>query len=251
MKKIVLYDPGGKMDFAVQVLRQRKTEEGCSFNCFHKTEKMLFYLEEIGWDMDILVFSTGEIFEKDMELICLCRRRAKWMKLLLAVELPVDTNIFCKYHPDGIITLPSDKEQFVKTMEFLEKAVDEEYNCCLTITVKGKMYRLPFKEIVFIESEGHQIIIKTVGEEIRFYGKLDDMLLKLPLSFRRCHQSYLVNLHYVRQLEMYKVKLHGNNQWIPVSQKYYKEMRSILSFAEKSSMIDNTKSRKEKSEEQI
>ncbi len=233
MKKIVLYDPGGKMHFIIKALGQREAEEECSFSCFHKTEKMLFYLEEIGWDIDILVFCTGEIIEKDMEIISHCRRRAKWMKLLLAVEIPVDTNIFWKYHPDGIITLPSDKEQFFKVIEILERAVDKEYHCCLTITVKGRMYRIPFNEIVFIESEGHQIIIKTVEDEIRFYGKLDDMIPKLPLSFRRCHQSYLVNLHYVRQLEMYKVKLDRNNGWIPVSQKYYKDIRSVLSFWEK------------------
>ena len=46
--------------------------------------------------------------------------------------------------------------------------------------------------------------------------------------FLHCHKSYLINLNYVRQLEMYRIRLEGEEEWIPVSQKYYKHIKTAF-----------------------
>ncbi|MCD7999832.1 MAG: LytTR family transcriptional regulator DNA-binding domain-containing protein, partial [Clostridiales bacterium] len=93
---------------------------------------------------------------------------------------------------------------------------------------KGKIYRIPYQKILYVESMRHQLCVKTWEEEIRSYGKLDDLLDMLPPYFLHCHKSYLINLNYVRQLEMYRIRLEGEEEWIPVSQKHYRKMRELL-----------------------
>ena len=92
--------------------------------------------------------------------------------------------------------------------------------------------------IAAVISAGHDpggacLLYTSWEEEIRSYGKLDDLLDRLPPYFLHCHKSYLINLNYVRQLEMYRIRLEGEEEWIPVSQKYYKHIKnSLLAEAE-------------------
>lgn len=63
--------------------------------------------------------------------------------------------------------------------------------------------RIAYREILYVESRNSMLLVHTAnGQEHRVYRRLDEVEQELAgRSFLRCHQSYLVNLAYVRAAE--------------------------------------------------
>ncbi len=129
-----------------------------------------------------------------------CKKKIHHLKLVLVIDrLEWPEHLF-DLQPDSLLFSPLDKDEFQRTILRLEQMAQQEYKRCLTLVTKGKIYRIPYQKILYVESMGHQLCVKTWEEEIRSYGKLDDLLDRLPPYFLHCHKSYLINLNYVRQL---------------------------------------------------
>lgn len=83
---------------------------------------------------------------------------------------------------------------------------------------KGKKVKIPFSEILYFESRRRMVQIKTKKGEKTFYGKLDDVESSLAdTAFIRCHQSYIVNLSWVREIRKKELILE-NGEAVPVSE---------------------------------
>ncbi len=78
-----------------------------------------------------------------------------------------------------------------------------------------------------IESDLRKVRIHMGEEVVEVYGKLSEMLKKLPRRFVQCHKSFAVNLGYVERLEKEYVVL-ATGERIPVSQKRRKETRDAF-----------------------
>ena len=88
--------------------------------------------------------------------------------------------------------------------------------------------QLPLHQIYYLESQRRKIIAHMVEDQVEFYGRLDALEELLgPSGFLRCHQSYLVNLRYIRQLGSSSLTL-PHNCSLPVSRPYLKSLRSAL-----------------------
>ena len=62
--------------------------------------------------------------------------------------------------------------------------------------------RIDCADILYIESRQRIVVLHTPRKMIEFYAKLTDVMQMLPQSgFARCHQSYIVNMEYVRELD--------------------------------------------------
>ena len=70
---------------------------------------------------------------------------------------------------------------------------------CLAVKCRGAIVRVPYRDIVFVESRNAKCIIhRAGGEELTVYRKLDDIEGALAdARFLRCHQSFLVNMDHV------------------------------------------------------
>ena len=95
----------------------------------------------------------------------------------------------------------------------------------LTFQVGDKLYKIPFGEIEYLESQGRETIVCTMDEQISVHMKFSDMEQLLPEdSFVRCHRSYIVNMHYVKDLARYRF-LTKRGVEIPVSQLQYVDVK--------------------------
>ena len=85
---------------------------------------------------------------------------------------------------------------------------------------------LAVDRILYIESRLHKVFFHVMREtptEYCMYEKLDTMEEMLgPFGFYRAHQSYLVNLNYVKSVERYNAVL-INGEQIGISKKKYRE----------------------------
>lgn len=74
-----------------------------------------------------------------------------------------------------------------------------------------KTFELPYAHLMYVESRLHKLLFHVRGEEQGVYtmydrlDTIDDMLREA--DFCRTHQSYLVNLQYVQNMERYNVHL--------------------------------------------
>ncbi|WP_058302943.1 LytR/AlgR family response regulator transcription factor [Gorillibacterium timonense] len=86
-----------------------------------------------------------------------------------------------------------------------------------SVSQKGRELLLPLKSLLYFESKIRKIHLHTTEGIIDYYGVLNEEELKLPVpDFVRTHQSYLVNLRYVKEVTSESLIL-VNNSAIPVS----------------------------------
>jgi DNA-binding LytR/AlgR family response regulator len=103
----------------------------------------------------------------------------------------------------------------VETFDYLMKPVEADKIRDLLVRVSAKYLTLhhlvylpskenvalEVKEIIYIESYRRHITFHTENGEFKYVGKLDEYESKLSLcGFLRCHQGFLVNMHYIRSI---------------------------------------------------
>ena len=89
-----------------------------------------------------------------------------------------------------------------------------------------------FAQILYIESKLHKLEFHILeNEKIRIYtmyGTMNELEEELELyHFVRVHQSYLVNLQYIRQVSRYKVTLY-DDETISIPKARYKEVQAVF-----------------------
>lgn len=99
---------------------------------------------------------------------------------------------------------------------------EQVYEC-----VEG-LVRIRPGEIVYLESDRHQITIHTMGGDYHIYRRLREFEDELhEFGFLRIHKSFLVNMTNVRQIRRYAITL-DNGISLPVSKMKYNEVKSRL-----------------------
>lgn len=85
-------------------------------------------------------------------------------------------------------------------------------------------------DIYYFACVNRKIMIKTGWGEFFFYQKMKDVIERMKkYNFESCHQSFLVNLQYVRKMKGYDLWL-SNGEKIPVSQKKSAEFREKMNI---------------------
>lgn len=84
------------------------------------------------------------------------------------------------------------------------------------------------EDIYYFEYVNRKIKMRTVNGNFYFIDNMKNLIIKMSeYSFESCHQSYLVNLNYVKKLKGYKLFL-KNGETVPVSQKKSSEFRKQM-----------------------
>lgn len=86
----------------------------------------------------------------------------------------------------------------------------------ILIKQKGNAQNVLFSDILYLESQGHQLYIHTKTEKILLYKKLDEYEEQMNTAFVRIHKSYLVNMNYIKRIERTQLTL-SNGAVLPIS----------------------------------
>lgn len=86
---------------------------------------------------------------------------------------------------------------------------------------------IPIDNLLYVESRLHKVFFFIMEDGIREYnkyGRLDQISQELePYGFFRIHQSYLVNIRYVKNVERYTASME-NGITLSISKRYYKDI---------------------------
>lgn len=85
-------------------------------------------------------------------------------------------------------------------------AVNERF----VFQIEKKIYQVPYKEIIYMESKRRTIQIRTTGETYTYYAKLNDVeqqIRAVNKYFIRLQRSFLVNFLFIRSMNMKEAEL--------------------------------------------
>lgn len=96
-------------------------------------------------------------------------------------------------------------------------------------------FRVPEKDIIYLESSRRVILLHTLQAEYRFYGNLNQLEQELGggshCLFLRCHKSFLVNVRHLRRLAGTELEL-MNGSRIPVSRACMERVKEAMLLKE-------------------
>ena len=125
----------------------------------------------------------------------------------------------------GYLLKPVDEALLYSLLQKAEEALARQSDEKLLVQQKGVIHAVGFREIVFLESAGHQVLIHTHNRLLSCYERLELIKARLPDCFLQCHKSYLVNMDYIQYIEKNGI-LMNNGERIPISKAQYASARS-------------------------
>lgn len=138
------------------------------------------------------------------------------------------TTAYSEYALDGYeldvvdyLLKPFSFDRFLKAVEKVGRSIsqpsaEDEY---ITIKADGKLYRVPYDQILFAESQADYITVHTKDQKITFYQTMKDLCERLPEhQFIRIHRSFLVSLSCIEFVEGNQVKI-GEHK-LPIGKSY-------------------------------
>lgn len=117
---------------------------------------------------------------------------------------------------------PVDPDELYCIFDAVKKRLYTDTHDLLVLEIKnGSYYRIPFNEIVYMESLNHQVLIHTIGREIKVPKRLNEVLQLCDKRFVLTHRSYVINLDRVRRLDndpRYACALLDTGHEVPIAQ---------------------------------
>ena len=95
--------------------------------------------------------------------------------------------------------------------------------------INRSRYSIRLRQIMYFFSENRHITLVCEDQKYTFYGKLGDVQKEMEEKnsyFLRIHQSYLVNLDYVKEFH-YKELVLFNGKSLDISRENRKKMREL------------------------
>lgn len=101
----------------------------------------------------------------------------------------------------------------------------------LVVKFAREIHLVPVETIDYIESIRRKVFIHSDDGVYQMYSTMRDIIAKLPGSFLRCHNSYLVNSERIVTVRSTEIVLTSGSK-IPMSKRYAKEARERLAALE-------------------
>ncbi len=111
--------------------------------------------------------------------------------------------------------------------ELEEAETNDHQSTSVFLKVDKKMVKVPYNEILYIESLKDYVRVKTKHEDLITHQNLNGMTKILPGDmFLRIHRSYTINLEKVKAIDGNCVEIAG--KLIPIGRNYQKDTKQII-----------------------
>lgn len=180
--------------------------------------------ETAGYDLIFLDIFMGGI--DGMQTARAIRRRDTGVSIIFLTTTPDYALEGYDVRAMGYLVKPLMLEKTAALLDYFLRAEYSGGQKTLLVREGVRGARIVYREILFVESRNSMLLVHTAdGQEHRVYRRLDEVEGELAgRSFLRCHQSYLVNLAYVRAAEKDSFVLESGVK-IPLRRQMAKQLR--------------------------
>ncbi len=213
-----------------------ETSVRCEFTLYDRGNSLYYDVTEgINYDIIFLDLFMGDSFGMSIaQKLRDFSYKGKIIFCTVSGDYALESyNVFAS----GYILKPYSSDDIRRTLDrFLP-----EYQCdSYQIKQKSRIVYIPLNEIMFVESDNTKCILhRTENREYVIYKKLTQIEEELnDPRFLRCHQSYLVNMNYVREADDVFHLQSGDE--VLIRQKSKKDIqKQFLEYKEKQSISPN------------
>lgn len=107
--------------------------------------------------------------------------------------------------PSAFIDDPENEIRIIETITILDNQYQKVLaNTYFSFKYEGEPIRIKYSNIEYFESSAKKVILhlKQSKKVYYFTSKLKDIEQVLPSCFLRCHQSYIVNMDNIKQIDL-------------------------------------------------
>ena len=192
------------------------------------------YIEDWGCTVDVLITEPDANNTEVLQLIEYVRSIHPHIQIVYVnTGKPVLLSAYCIPHI-AVLPIPVLPDLIDCCLLECRKQLELIRGAGMMITNKNITAYLPYKQVLYAESQLRSIRIYTLIGEFSLNEKLSDFEERLDSRFIRCHQSYIVNLRYVRMYlcdpsdRNYACLELLNGERIPVSIRKQKQTRDAF-----------------------
>ncbi|MBQ2937092.1 MAG: response regulator transcription factor [Lachnospiraceae bacterium] len=131
-------------------------------------------------------------------------------------------------HPFHFLSKPIKQNKIDEVMDtYIE--IRKQNPETFSFTINKSMYAVWLSEILYFNSERRKVNIICKDKQFTVYGKLSEIEKELgekDCKFLRIHQSFLVNMRYIREYH-YSELIMSNGETLLISKENRKKMREI------------------------
>lgn len=121
-----------------------------------------------------------------------------------------------------------EKQQLIQRLLVEKEKMEKAF---LEIMSNRKMTKIPYDDIIYIESLADYIKINTINNEIVSKEKISHLATRLPDIFLRIHRSFIVNKEKIRSFSYNKIQV--GDIYLNIGRSYRKSVRDTLKSSEK------------------
>jgi len=196
---------------------------------FEDGESLVRYYMEGNPRFDIVfldIYMTGLNGLKSAEQV---RKFDSECKIIFTTSSTEHALISFSVFPFNYLVKPITKKVFESVFNRALEKINNEIQKNLSIKIGSKIFSLPYKDIMFIESNAKVVNVHmATSNPFSYISKLDDLESQInDKRFIRCHKSFLVNMDYISCVENYTFKLINNTQ-TPITQRHYVSIKKAF-----------------------
>ena len=217
MKIVICEDEKRQRNLIRKSLSTWAMEKGISCNVleYEKSEELLFKEEEHR-DADLYILDIEMQGINGMELAK--KIRAVDRKVGILFITGYENFVFSGYEVNAIAYLlkPYKQENLFYYLDEMRERMEDKRQFFM-MGSNGDCQKVYLEDILYFESNDHQIRVVTRNNEIIHRETMEDLKTKLPQTeFCQCHRSYLVHLSKILRITKKEV-LMGDNCKIPIA----------------------------------
>lgn len=197
--KIVIYDNNKYSCDGLLKILKNKYDKKYDVSAFSNTDDFLKSIRNYNEKFDVLISNLDNKNTTGIDLAYIAQRQFPNIKIIFSSD---DTNIvediYIKVRPYAYINKPVNLDILDFHLKKIEEDIDETEAQYFVINNRNIIAKIPYKDILYFESQKRKLIIHTINNSYSIYKKINDIEKYAPNYFIRCHQSYLVNPYYTK-----------------------------------------------------
>lgn len=235
MVKISICDDEIKILIEIKEMLEKLYEE-IEITIYQDYKELLLDVEKEEYEIDLLILDI-QMGENGIDISKkIVKNKLDVLLIFMSGYAQFYEDIF-QVQPIYFLKKPISEERVKKAVDKAIELINNRKRI-FSFESNGMLMKFESHDIYYIESLGRKLYFYGKQKNAPVYLKLSYLEERVPNNFVRIHQSYIINIDYLKKFSQ-KGAILKTGEVIPVSQKRYKGARiKIFEYVQKESLIE-------------